>query len=229
MCRNNFLDELRYLEVEIDEWSEIDTSNLAGISNTVRVVDQLGALLFEYCQIRLQAPTRSEEDARLAKRSELEPQILSLVDQVNHQISGEWDPDDDPAPPEDETIGHSSDDDRESDSDAVMADPDLAAGTRADGAVSVNRNDVTEELDSNYAALQAEHVALQNTHEKMATERQDFERQVRELQLDRQSLRKNEDDLRRKLYESKENYRALQSSYVAIRRSEAGPIQSPGA
>ena len=59
---------------------------------------------------------------------------------------------------------------RESDSDAVMADPDLAAGTRADGAVSVNQNDVTEQLDSNYAALQAEHVALQNTHEKMATE-----------------------------------------------------------
>ena len=110
-----------------------------------------------------------------------------------------------------------------------MADPDLAPGARADGAVSVNRSDVAEQLESNYASLQAEHVALRYTHEKMATERQDFERQVRELHLDRQSLKKNEDDLRRKLYESKENYRALQSSYVAIRRSDAGPIQSPGA
>ena len=227
--RSNFLDELRYLEVEIDEWSEIDTSKLADISNTVQIVDQLGALLFEYCQIRLQAPTRSEEDARLAKRAEFEPRILSLIDQVNRQISGERDPDDDPAPPEDEAIGHSSDDDPESDSDAVVADSDLAPGARADSAVSVNRSDVAEELDTNYAALQAEHVALQNTHEKIATERQDFERQVRELHLDRQSLKKNEDDLRRKLYESKENYRALQSSYVAIRRSDAGPIQSAGA
>ncbi|MCY3956925.1 MAG: hypothetical protein OXG65_01395 [Chloroflexi bacterium] len=225
----NFLEDLKYLEADINAWSAIDTSKLADVSQTLQIVEQLGDSLLAYCRIRLQAPTRSEEDARLAQRSELEPQILSLIDQVNRQISGDWDPGDDTAPPGGEATGHSNDDNPDGDSDEAVADPDLAPGARVDGAVSVNPNDVAEELDSNYAALQAEHVALQNKHEKIEDEIQKCEQQVKELQLDTQSLRKNEDELRRKLYESKENYGALQSAYVAIRRSEAGEIQSPGA
>ena len=97
---DNFLDELRYLEVDIDAWSATDTSKMADICETQQAVEQLGALLFEYCQVRIQAPTRSEEDARRSKRSELEPQILSLVEQIDRQMSGDRGPDDDAAPPE---------------------------------------------------------------------------------------------------------------------------------
>ncbi len=224
----NFLDDLKYLEAEINAWSEIDTSRLADVSTTLDIVDQLGDSLLAYCRIRLQAATRSEEDARLAKRLELEPQILSLIDQVNRHISGDWNPDDDTSPPAGEAVVHSNSDNPECESDAATASSDLASGTRADGADSTNPDDAAGQLDSAYVALQGDHATLQNEHEKIEAEKQRYEQQVKELRLDKQSLKENEDDLRRKLYESKENYRALQSSYVAIRRSAAGPIRSPG-
>lgn len=224
----NFLDDLKYLEAEINSWSAIDTSKLADVSTTLDIVDQLGDSLLAYCRIRLQAATRSEEDARLAKRLELEPQILSLIDQVNRHISGDWNPDDDTSPPAGEAVVHSNGDNPESESDAATASSDLASGTRADGADSMNPDDAAGQLDSAYVALQGDHTTLQNRHEKIEAEKQRYEQQVKELRLDNQSLKENEDALRRKLYESKENYRALQSSYVAIRRSAAGPIQSPG-
>ena len=104
--RDNFLDELRYLEVDIDAWWSTDASSLADISRTQQTVEQLGALLLEYCQVRIQASTRSEEDARRAKRSELEPQILSLIEQIDRHLSGDWDPDDDTAPPGGKTLAH---------------------------------------------------------------------------------------------------------------------------
>ena len=224
-----FLDDLKYLEADINAWSEIDTSKLADVSTTLDIVDQLGDSLLAYCRIRLQASTRSEEDARLAKRLELEPQILSLIDQVNRHLSGDWNPDDDTSPPGGRAIVHSDDDSREGDSVAVTASPGLASGARAGGVDSVDPSDAAGQLDPTYVALQADHAALQNKHETVEAERQSYEQQVKELRLDTQSLKKNEDDLRRKLYESKENYRALQSAYVAIRRSEASPTQSPGA
>ncbi len=224
-----FLDDLKYLEADINAWSEIDTSKLADVSTTLDIVDQLGDSLLAYCRIRLQASTRSEEDARLAKRLELEPQILSLIDQVNRHLSGDWNPDDDTSPPGGRTIVHSDDDSRVGDSVAVTESPGLASEARADGSDSVDPSDAAGQLDSTYVALQADHAALQNKHETVEAERQSYEQQVKELRLDTQSLKKNEDDLRRKLYESKENYRALQSAYVAIRRSEASPTQSPGA
>lgn len=224
----NFLDDLKYLEADINAWSEIDTSKLVDVSTTLDIVDQLGDSLLAYCRIRLQAATRSEEDARLAKRLELEPQILSLVDQVNRHISGDWNPDDDTSPPEGEAIGHPNADNPEGDSDAATTSPGLASEAQPDDADSVNPKDAAGQLDSTYVALQADYAALQNEHEKLGDEKQKYEQQVKELQLDKQSLKKNEDGLRRRLYESKQNYKALQSSYVAIRRSGADLIPSPG-
>lgn len=227
--RDNFLDELRYLEVDIDAWSATDTSKLADIAKTQQTVEQLGALLFEYCQVRIQAPTRSEEDARRSKRSELEPQILSLIEQIDRQMSGDQGPDDDAAPPEDETAGHANTDGPGKDSDAATARPNVAPETPSDGADSANPSAAAGERDPVQSALQPDYAALKDKHEKVEAERQEFEQQVKKLQLDTQSLKESEDGLRRKLYESKENYRALQSAYVAVRRAESGPIQSPGA
>ena len=227
--RDNFLDELRYLEVDIDAWSAADTSKLADISKTQQAVESLGALLFEYCQVRVQAPTRSEEDARRAKRSELEPQILSLVEQIDRQMSGDQGPDDDAAPPEGETPGQADSDSPGGDGDAATARPSVVSATPADGTDSANPDAAAGERDTVQAALQADYAALRDKHGKVEAERLEFEQQVKALQLDTQSLKEREDGLRRKLYESKENYRALQSAYVAMRRAESEPIQSPGA
>ena len=225
----NFLDDLKYLEADINAWSAIDTSKLADISKTLQIVEQLGDSLLEYCRIRLQAPTRSEEDDRRARRSELEPQILSLIDLIDRYMSGDWDPDDSASPPEGEALAPSNDDNPEGDSDDATASAGLASERQPDGADSVNPNDVTRQLDSAYVALQADYASLTEEHEKIKDEKQTYEQQVKELQLDKQGLKENEDGLRQKLYESKQNYKALQSAYVAIRRSEAGLIQSPGA
>lgn len=227
--RDNFLDELRYLEVDIDAWSSTDASSLADISRTQQTVEQLGALLLEYCQVRIQASTRSEEDARRAKRSELEPQILSLIEQIDRHLSGDWDPDDDAAPPEGGTRAHAESDKPGSDRDASAARTGVASEARTDDADSVNPDSATGKPDIAPVALQADYAALKDKHEKVEAERQEYEQQAKALQLDTQSLRENEDGLRRKLYESKQNYRALRSAFVAMRRSEADLIQSPSA
>ena len=225
----NFLDDLKYLEADIDAWTATDTSKLADVSKTLKIVEQLGTVLFEYCTIRMQAPTRSEEDDRRARRSELEPQILGLIDQIGRHMAGDWTPDDDPSPPEGEVLVHPNGDNPEGDSDAATASPGVASETQPEGADSVNPNAATGKLGTVRVALQADYAALKDKHEKLEDEKQKYEQQVKELQLDTQSLKKNEDGLRRKLYESKQNYKALQSAYVAMRRAKSGPIQSPGA
>ncbi len=227
--RDNFLGELKYLEANIDAWTSVDASSLTDISGTLQIVNQLGEVLFQYYKIRPQAPTRSEEDARRSKRSELEPQILSLIEVIDRQMSGDRGPDDDAAPPEDETAGHANTDGPGKDSDAAAARSSIASETPSDGADSANPSAAAVERDPVQSALQADYAALKDKHEKVVAERQEFEQQVKKLQLDTQSLKESEDGLRRKLYESRENYRALQSAYVAMRRSESGPIQSPGA
>ena len=227
--RDNFLGELKYLEANIDAWTSVDASSLTDVSGTLQIVNQLGEVLFQYYKIRPQAPTRSEEDARRSKRSELEPQILSLIEVIDRQMSGDQGPDDDAAPPEDETPGHANTDGPGRDSDAAAARSSIASETPSDGADSANPSAAAGEGDPVQSALQADYAALKDKHEKVVAERQEFEQQVKKLQLDTQSLKESEDGLRRKLYESRENYRALQSAYVAMRRSESGPIQSPGA
>ncbi len=226
--RDNFLGELKYLEANIDAWSSVDASSLTDISGTLQIVDQLGEVLFQYFKIRPQAPTRSEEDARRSKRSELEPQILSLIEVIDRQMSGDQGPDDGAAPPEGETPGHVNSDSPGRGSDEA-ARPSIASETPSDGADSARPNAAAGDRDTAQSALQADYAALMDRHEKVEAERQEYEQQVKKLQLDTQSLRENEDGLRQKLYESKRNYKALQSAYVAMRRAESGPIQSPGA
>ena len=227
--RDNFLGELKYLEANIDAWSSVDASSLADISGTLQIVDQLGEVLFQYFKIRPQAPTRSEEDARRARRSELEPQILSLIEQIDRQMSGDWDPDDDTAPPKDGTRGHAESDRPGSDGETATTRTGVASEARTNGADSVNPDAGTGKPDPVLAALESDYAALKDKHEKVEAERQEYEQQVKALRLDTQSLRENEDGLRRKLYESKQNYSALRSAFVAMRRSEADLIQSPSA
>ena len=227
--RDNFLGELKYLEANIDAWSSVDPSSLTDISRTLQIVDQLGQVLFQYFKIRPQAPTRSEEDARRARRSELEPQILSLIEEIDRHMSGDWNPDDDTAPPEDEAPGHANTDGPGRDSDAATARSSVASEAQTDSVDSVNPASAAGKRGTVQAALQADYAALKDKHEKVEAERQEYEQQVKALQLDTQSLKESEDGLRRKLYESKQNYRALQSAYVAMRRSEADLIQLPSA
>ena len=157
--KKNFTDELRYLEADIDAWSATDTSNLADISKTLQIVEQLGAVLFEYCTVRLQAPTRSEEDARSAKRSELEPQILSLIGQIDRHMSGDWNPDD-PRPLESDTGEQAPGEGSEGGSADGVASDMSEAGVQADPENSGSVCATDQSPENDHAKLQSENDLL---------------------------------------------------------------------
>ena len=171
---DNFLDDLRYLEADIDAWSATDTSNLADISKTLQIVEQLGAVLFEYCTVRLQAPTRSEEDARRARRSELEPQILSLIDQINRHMSGDWNPDD-PHPLESDT--------------GEQAPGEGSEGGSADGAASDMSESGVQADPENSGSVCATDQSPENDHAKLQSENDLLKGKLREAERDVESLK----------------------------------------
>ena len=172
--KKNFTDELRYLEADIDAWSATDTSNLADISKTLQIVGQLGALLYEYCTIHFQAPTRSEEDDRRAKRSELEPQILSLIGQIDRHMSGDWHPDD-PHPLESDT--------------GEQAPGECSEGGSADGVASDMSESGVQADPENSGSVFATDQSPENDHAKLQSENDLLKGKLREAERNVESLK----------------------------------------
>ena len=95
--RNTFSDEFNYLEQRIDFWSAALFTYVSSTSHALQLVAELKGALEEYRPIRKQAPVRSEEQVRAAKRKDLESSILSIVERIRGLMSGEDGPDS-PAP-----------------------------------------------------------------------------------------------------------------------------------
>lgn len=85
--KTTFSEELQYLERNIDTWSAAKLPH----SQVAPVFDLVGRLLEsleEYRPLLQLAASRREEQARRAKREELEPRLLRLIDDIEARMTG---------------------------------------------------------------------------------------------------------------------------------------------
>ena len=90
--KTRFSEELEYLERNIESWSAPRVLH----SQVDPVFDLVGRLLEsleEYQPLRQFSASRSEEVARRAKREELQPRLLRLIDDIEARMSGGEAPD----------------------------------------------------------------------------------------------------------------------------------------
>ncbi len=96
--REDFDDELQYLEVDIGSWSADDAVRSGVIEPALEALTELKSVLSEYRLIRPQASFRSEESLRASERERCEKLILNIVGSWDELISVPEAPDDDPTP-----------------------------------------------------------------------------------------------------------------------------------
>ena len=85
--REEFDDELQYLEVDIGSWSADDAVRSGVIEPALEVLTELKSALSEYRLIRPQASSRSEESLRASERERCEKLILNIVASWGELIS----------------------------------------------------------------------------------------------------------------------------------------------
>ena len=96
--REDFDDELQYLEVDIGSWSADDAVRSGVIEPALEALTELKSVLSEYRLIRPQASSRSEESLRASERESGEKLILDIVGSWDELISVPEAQGDDPTP-----------------------------------------------------------------------------------------------------------------------------------
>ena len=96
--REEFDDELQYLEVDTGSWSADDAVRSGVIEPALEALTELKSALSEYRLIRPQASSRSEESLRASERERCEKLILNIVASWDEIVSVPEAPDDDPTP-----------------------------------------------------------------------------------------------------------------------------------
>lgn len=90
--RDEYKDELRYLDVDMRSWFNEASARQATIPEALDVVHGLGKELADYRSVRPQAPSREQERSRAAARERHEAAILGLLTRWNKLMEQPVDP-----------------------------------------------------------------------------------------------------------------------------------------
>ena len=124
--REEFADELQYLEADIGSWSADDAVRSRVIEPALEVLTELKSALNEYRPIRPQASSRSEELLRVTERERCEKLVLDIVGSWDELINVPEDPAVDPAPQASADRPEEKESDSSSTTDADAIDAVLA-------------------------------------------------------------------------------------------------------
>ena len=196
--REEFDDELQYLEVDIGSWSADDAVRSGVIEPALEVLTELKSALSEYRLIRPQASSRSEESLRASERERCEKLILSIVASWDELVSVPEAPDDDPTP-------HAPHDD----SSNGVASIDSPPTTDADAIETV----LAEILGSD--SINPELDRLRRSNESIASENDRLTRDSHDLRADKTQLGDQISRLKRELSQSREMQEYWRRTYVS--------------
>ena len=196
--REEFADELQYLEADIGSWSADDAVRSRVIEPALEVLTELKSALNEYRPIRPQASSRSEESLRVTERERCEKLVLDIVASWDELVSVPEAPDDYPTPeaPHD-------------DSNNEVADINSPPTTDADALDTV----LAEILDSD--SINPELDRLRRSNESLASENDRLTRDSHDLRADKTQLGDQISRLRRELSQSREMQEYWRSTYVS--------------
>ena len=196
--REEFDDELQYLEVDIGSWSADDTVRLGVIEPALEVLTELKSALIEYRLIRPQASSRSEESLRASEREGCEKLILSIVASWDELVNV-------PEAPDDDTTSHAPHDD----SSNGVASIDNPPTTDADAIETV----LAEILGSD--SINPELDRLRRSNESIASENDRLTRDSHDLRADKTQLGDQISRLKRELSQSREMQEYWRRTYVS--------------
>lgn len=208
--KEEFDDELGYLEIDLIAWSADDTAVSDLIEAALERLADLESALAEYSQIRPQAATRAEELERAGQRAEYETIIFDLAERWEELMNV---PDD----PIDETESHDSHDEAGDEISPVPDELGVDSAPTAD-VDTVQTDPVTmRELDR----LIQDNESLNSENERL---RQDSDG----LQEDQSLLTEENGRLKLELSESRaaEEYWRQQYVYASTTRSLEQDIES---
>ena len=196
--REEFDDELQYLEVDIGSWSADDTVRLGVIEPALEVLTELKSALIEYRLIRPQASSRSEESLRASEREGCEKLILSIVASWDELVNV-------PEAPDDDTTSHAPHDD----SSNGVASIDNPPTTDADAIETV----LAEILGSD--SINPELDRLRRSNESITSENDRLTRDSHDLRADKTQLGDQISRLKRELSQSREMQEYWRRTYVS--------------
>ena len=196
--REEFDDELQYLEIDIGSWSADDAVRSGVIEPALEVLTELKSVLSEYRPIRPQAPSRSEESLRASERERCEKLILNIVASWDEIVSVPEAPDDDPTPQA-----------RHDDSSNEVAGIDSPPTTDADTIDTV----LAEILDSD--SINPEVDRLRQSNELLASENSRLRQDSDHLRADVSTLDEQISQLSDELAQSQKMQEYWRRTYVS--------------
>ena len=208
--KEEFDDELQYLEIDIGSWSADDAVSSGVIEPALEKLTELKSVLSEYRPIRPQAPSRSEESLRAPERESCEKLILGIVSSWDELISVPEDPVVDPASQASTDTPEEKESDRSSTTDADAIDTVL---TEILGSDSIN-----PEIDY-----------LIQVNESLSSENAQLRQDSDHLRADVSTLKDQIGRLRSELSQSNEMEEYWRRAYVSesarqVGTEEDGPI-----
>ena len=190
MCaeiREDFDEELKYLDIDPDPWPAALENRPPLASGALATVVTLGAVLEAYQLIRPQAPSRSEELERAAERAECEEAILDLVAEWEEEMAR-------PEPPE--PTAEAGGDGRAG--EEAVEEPEPASGPTVDE---------YDALRHEAAALRDERDRLRDNNRGIRSAKEEYDRAVARLEEELSQSRSMEEHWRRAYIEAKKGWR----------------------
>ena len=206
--KEEFDDELGYLEIDLIAWSADDAAVSDSIEAALKRLSDLESALTEYRPIRPQASSRSEESQRALERERCEKVILD--------ISAAWDEMMNvPEVSYDDPIQQDSHDAREEDESegpsAIDADAAQAEAATVEDADSIN-----PELD-----------LLRQSNESLSSENDRLRRDSDDLRSDKAALGDQISQLKRELSQSRDMQEYWRRTYVSASAGQVREEEQP--
>ncbi len=200
--RDEFKQELRYLELDLSSWSAENAVRAGQIEAALAQVTDLKTVLSEYRPIRPQASSRSEESARACERETYEKSVIEIVEAWAELMSAPVATVDDVTPQDPHATDQTVDDE-------FTAEVDSAdSGTGSDHELNL----AGPELD-----------LLRRDIEALSSEKDRLEQEGRNLREDKDKLGEQISRLRDELSQSREMQEHWRRGYVLASAGHAQP------
>jgi len=202
-----FEEELRYLDLDLDSWSENAAARPAIVPEALELVEELKDGLAKYRPIRPQASSRSDEVRRADERRECEDSILDTVARWGRLMEADEYPDEElPPPPGTYEAAKDPDDDGPAAVETDTEDEDANAHP------TVPRTE--------YSALKSELDRLKGEGELRNSENAALQQANAGLQSDKTLLAEEIRELRNELSLSRGAEESWRRAYVSARQAD---------
>ena len=200
--RDEFVDELRYLELNLSSWSADDVARAGLLETALNLAIDLKSALSEYRPIRPQGPSRSEELLRAPERTKYEKVIIDIVEAWDEMMM----------------VPETTVDQRTPDESL-----DEVQGEANKAALEIDSVGADDSAGHEPGSLDADLDLLRKDNETLVSENHRLKQNRADLQEDKAKLGERISRLRRELSQSREMQEHWRKGYVLASAGQVRP------